>query len=227
MYEKPEISDSELERFMDFDQVLIKRKTLIKKRKMYYAVSGTTAVVLVALFSWWMFSATNNLQIQQKREIATGHAEPKISEVIAVDSAERSSTEMKPERKLSPPPKKEARGHQPTKIITEAVEPVYIQSMPVKGYANLYAYFERELTYPEAAISDSVQGTVTVHCNIAKDGKLKDIQIENSLGDLFDKEVLRIIENMPAWNPATLNQNPIESKISFPLSFKLKTTRHD
>ena len=99
---------------------------------------------------------------------------------------------------------------------------VYHQAEPVSGYPHLYAYFDRELTYPKEAISDSLEGVVTVIFTINTEGKPENIMVENSLGSAFDHEVNRVIENMPAWKPASYNGKPTKSKVSIPLTFELK-----
>jgi TonB family protein len=97
----------------------------------------------------------------------------------------------------------------------------YIQAEPVKGYAALYGYFNKELVYPPEVKRDSiVEGVVTVIFTINKEGRPEIIKIENSLGIAFDRESKRIIEEMPLWKPALLNGKPIDSKISIPLTFR-------
>lgn len=231
MYEKPEVSDAELEKFMDFDQLLAKRAVFIKRKKIQHVIVGTSAVLVIALVSWWMLLPNEELQKSTRQELVKKRVEPTLDELITVDSTADNppSEQEKPERTIAIKERTEPVAEKPLqkKQYEGTPEPVYIQSAPADGYANLYSYFEHELTYPKEAITDSIQGTVTVHCIIGKDGKPKNIQIENSLGELFDKEVIRIVENMPAWVPATLDGSPMDSKISLPLSFKLKSTNHD
>lgn len=228
MNKKPEVSDAELERFMDFDQLLRKQSAYIKSKRIQYVVGGSSLIAIVALFSWMLFSSQEELQSLPNEELFTENTEPIVENVVEIDSVEFQSENIdKPALQKSTAVQKEQVSTPPAEVKKEIVEPVYVQSAPVEGYASLYAYFEKELVYPQEAIADSIQGTVTVHCIIGKDGIPRNVQIENSLGELFDKEVNRIIENMPAWKPATLNDAPMDSKITLPLSFKLKTSDHD
>jgi TonB family protein len=98
----------------------------------------------------------------------------------------------------------------------------YVQAEPVQGYPALYEYFNRELQYPQEAIKDSIQGVVTVTFYINATGVADRIKVENSLGELFDRETIRMIENMPPWKPATINGKPVESRLSLPLTFNIK-----
>jgi TonB family protein len=115
---------------------------------------------------------------------------------------------------------------QPNEASEKVNEGVYIQAEPVNGYPDLYAYFDRELTYPKEAMKDSVAGIVTVKFTVDKEGRARNVLIENSLGILFDQEVNRIVHEMPAWKPATYNGSPVTSKISIPLTFQLQKIKH-
>jgi TonB family protein len=230
MYERPQVTDEELEKFMDFDQLLVKRAALIKQKRIQYILGITSTIVLLVLISWWMTHSRDNALSSPQQVTLAEPIESNQNTGISIDSTdieEEKKVNVFPDVEKAQPTK--SRIENPKEEIKEEVEqdPVYIQAAPVNGYANLFAYFEKELVYPEEAIAVSVQGTVIVHCTIDKEGRPKKIQIESSLGALFDKEVIRIINKMPAWNPATLNAIPLDSKISFPLSFKLKSVSHE
>jgi protein TonB len=102
---------------------------------------------------------------------------------------------------------------------------IYVQAEPVDGYQQLYEYFNRHLTYPPAAIKDSVEGVQTVSFQINVEGKPEMIQVKQSLGVPFEIEAARLIENMPAWKPATLNGKPVASQVSLPLTFQLRRAK--
>jgi TonB family protein len=95
------------------------------------------------------------------------------------------------------------------------------EATPVDGYPSLYAYFDKELKYPTNP-NDSIQGIVTVSFAVTKEGKVDLIKIENSLGPAFDAECIRVIQNMPNWKPATIDGKPVQTRLSIPLSFKVK-----
>ena len=98
---------------------------------------------------------------------------------------------------------------------------VYIQAEPRDGYAELYAYFSNNIKYPETALSDSIEGVETVSFTIDEYGRPVDIGITKSLGVAFDAEAVRLIKEMPAWLPATLNGRPVASQLSLPLTFEI------
>ncbi len=59
------------------------------------------------------------------------------------------------------------------------------------------------LKHPDAAKEAGVKGTVVVKFTVASDGTLKDASIVEGLGHGCDEEVLRLVELMPKWLPAT------------------------
>lgn len=99
---------------------------------------------------------------------------------------------------------------------------VYKEAAPKDGITMLYEYFEMNLKYPELMIIDSIQGEVIVRFTIKKTGEIDNIFIEKSLGELFDKEATRLIRNMPAWEPASVNGLSVDSRVSVPLRFRIE-----
>ena len=109
----------------------------------------------------------------------------------------------------------------PEKIKT--VEERFQQAYPIVGFDSLYAYLNNSIRYPESTNqSDTVSGTVNVLFTIDTAGKAKNIVIENSLGEAFDEETKRLLLSMPLWEPARMNGNAIETKMSLPLTFNYK-----
>jgi TonB family protein len=104
---------------------------------------------------------------------------------------------------------------------TLAVNDTYVQAEPLDGYTQLYAYFSEHLTYPFQSVKDSVEGIEMVSFIIDEGGKPTNILITHSLGAPFDEEARRVIKEMPAWRPATLNGDPVASQLSVPLTFQL------
>ncbi len=98
----------------------------------------------------------------------------------------------------------------------------YVDAQPLEGMAKMYQYFDENLIYPPQALPDSIEGTVLIRFTITKEGYIDNIFIEKSLGQNFDQEAIRLIENMPVWKPATVNGVPVASRISLPLHFNIK-----
>ena len=164
------------------------------------------------------------------QEIASQQEEPSSQSAIQIpDSSfvhEEKAVISRPEPKRKPDPKVEEETFTSDQEEPEEPEPsVYIAAEPVLGYPHLYEYFNRELRYPEPALRDSLEGILALSFVINREGNPIKIRIENSPGPLFDEEARRLILNMPAWKPATVNGKPVAVRISLPITFQIKKVK--
>lgn len=88
------------------------------------------------------------------------------------------------------------------------------------GYFREWIY--KNLTYPQKAIDNQIQGTVYISFVINKDGAVSDIEIVRGVHALLDNETVRVISSSPPWEPGRQWGKPVRVKFIFPLSFKLK-----
>jgi TonB family protein len=80
-----------------------------------------------------------------------------------------------------------------------------------------------QLKYPEEAKEKQIQGRVTLQFTIAKDGKVKDINVARSSGSqILDDEAVRIVSMSPQWEPGKHKGEPVDVRFTFPLVFKLR-----
>lgn len=226
MKNNPELSDDEIRSYMNFDQLVAARNIKLKTARRSLALKLAVPLILASAFSAWYF--VNNRTTAARTVSTSVPPPPKTQEVPTFDSVQNSSRIVQtPEN-----PKAVARKRAPKNAVIakadshKVVPPVtdeYIQAEPVEGYASLYHYLNTNLHYPNVSVKDSIEGVETVSFTISKEGKTGNIIIVQSLGTSFDTESKRLIENMPAWKPATLNGVPVESKMSIPLTFQIRT----
>lgn len=232
MKAKPELSDQEINSYMDFDGLLAKQKqhtTMPVRNIMRW---GILIAVVGSLSLWWFTQEevaekpesiiTNQQADATKSPVDQPAVENVTPQQQSNDKAVVDETKNKEQHSTTPPIQKEvAEGT----AVPSVRESVYLQAEPVEGYAHLYQYFGNELVYPPAAIKDSVQGVLTVSFTVNAEGKPEGISVTNSLGELFDKEAIRLIQNMPAWKPAMLNNKPVPSKMALPLTFQIQKVK--
>jgi len=247
MKSKPEVSEEEIRAFMNFDQLLKSHETLIinnSKAVRWKKISIVTLALIAVSTVWYLnndsrkFSPEKSLPSvqhdtnQQQIDTTTASHDPELS------ITEKPSTEPFEEIPL---PKKQSANpgdndhdaplELPANVNksseAESVLPPneYTQASPVDGYPALYEYFNKALIYPEEGLQDSIQGIVTVSFIINEAGKPEKIYIENSLGEPFDRETKKVIENMPLWKPAMMNNKPVPSKLSMPMTFQIQKIR--
>jgi TonB family protein len=89
-------------------------------------------------------------------------------------------------------------------------------------FPDLKSYVRTNLRYPGAARESGTEGVVHVVATVNADGKLTNIQITEGLSYSCDKEVVRLLSEMPSWKPAHRNGKPIDQKIYLRVRFKLK-----
>lgn len=228
MKEKPALSDDEIRSYMDFDRLVAKAKTHPSPDKFQGLWKRVVpAAAISGALVWFIFFANESKKPDKKPD-------PEAAGISATET--RNDKETVPTVTVEPDvtsPKKETSpvstpegGKKVTKnpvpSYSGQTKEVYVQAEPVDGYPALYEYFNANLTYPQEAIKDSVEGVLTVSFQINAGGKPGNIQVKQSLGVPFEKEAVRLIENMPSWKPATLNGKPVPSQISLPLTFQLR-----
>ena len=240
----PQVSKSEIESYMDFDAVLDQYND-VKATATSQFLKGTlifVGVVLLGITAYYFIGNQGNDTASEVEVIA----EKEVSKAIETDSPPVEQLENIAPSKIEDSPlsrKTETEKETPTKQITTVVDEtkevtenenleekkaveeapyVYVEASPVEGLTYLYAYFRENLTYPDELRKDSIEGVVLISFTILKDSTVSNVNIVQSLGEKFDNEALRVINNMPKWIPATVNDTPVNSKLSIPLTFNIQ-----
>lgn len=89
------------------------------------------------------------------------------------------------------------------------------------GIDALYKFLGTNITYPEMAVKNNVQGSVLASFVVDKDGSLTDIKIDRSLGSGTDEEAIRVLKASKRWNPGLLNGKAVKVKYNMPIKFVL------
>ena len=89
------------------------------------------------------------------------------------------------------------------------------------GMQGLMRWIQTNLQYPQDAIENDIQGRVYVSFVVGKKGVVSDIQIERGVASILDKEVIRLIGQMPDWKPGELDGFKVSSEMRLPISFTL------
>ncbi len=78
----------------------------------------------------------------------------------------------------------------------------------VGGNEALKRYIQSETIYPE---NQTAQGSVILKMRLDERGFTTDITVTKSMGSVFDKEAIRVVENMPSWEPQIKDYKPVKS----------------
>lgn len=104
------------------------------------------------------------------------------------------------------------------KIFTQVEE---MPSFP-GGEALLKKFIDGHMIYPTVAKDAGIQGTVYVTFIVDKSGRLNDVEVLRSIGGGCDEEAVRIVKNMPPWQPGKQFGKPAKVKYNLPVRFTLR-----
>lgn len=80
-------------------------------------------------------------------------------------------------------------------------------------------YINKNISYPQKAIDDNIQGTVYVTFVIEANGSISNAKILRGIGGGCDEEAIRIVKNMPPWEPGKQRGKPVRVQYNLPIKF--------
>jgi len=94
------------------------------------------------------------------------------------------------------------------------------------GNQGLDSYLVKNSRYPMAPVNDELIQKGFVAYNIVKfavsaSGKIPDVMIYRSLGTLYDREAVRLLNQMPNWEPAKEDGENVASQHAITFGFRL------
>ncbi|OYU95372.1 MAG: hypothetical protein CFE21_09485 [Bacteroidetes bacterium B1(2017)] len=88
------------------------------------------------------------------------------------------------------------------------------------GADAMYEYIRKNLNYPRLAIDNSISGKVVISFVIMPDGSVQMPNVERGIGFGCDDEALRVVSNMPNWEPARQNGRKVPIRMYLPVVFQ-------
>jgi hypothetical protein len=85
----------------------------------------------------------------------------------------------------------------------------------------LLEHIYQHIIYPDFAREESIEGKVKINFTIYEDGSLRDIVVISGVCEVIEKECLRIMETIPAWNSGRQDGRAVRVKYYLPIRFKL------
>lgn len=230
MNHKPELSDEEIRSYMDFNGLIATRKLKKGETDRLDWLKRIVPVIAISTIAVWLIFYSDTATKPQPAAETTQQIPEELPEgkepVIFNESVKEDKLMHKqPETSESTSKDKQKSKGSIVQQENKPLESLYTQAEPMEGYDALYEYFNSHLVYPAEGVQDSIQGVQTISFVINSNGKPENIQIKQSLGEPFEKEARRLIENMPGWKPAALNGKPVSSQVSLPLTFQIKKVK--
>ena len=89
------------------------------------------------------------------------------------------------------------------------------------GTAELSKYVSNAVKYPADARRKEIQGRVMVQFSVNEEGKLGDFKVTQKVEPMLDEEAVRVIKNMPEWQPGKIDGKPAKFLYALPVIFML------
>ena len=89
------------------------------------------------------------------------------------------------------------------------------------GDSALVAYLKHNLHYPPAEKEKGIQGKVFVGFVIEKDGVVSNVEVKRGIGEECDAEAVRVVKEMPNWEPGKQSCIVVRMGMVLPISFKI------
>lgn len=90
------------------------------------------------------------------------------------------------------------------------------------GEMALRTYIANAVKYPVTAQEKGIQGKVYVTFVVGKDGFVKNTSIARGVDPSLDSEALRVVKNLPKWQPGKQKGVPVNVNYTVPINFKLQ-----
>ena len=90
------------------------------------------------------------------------------------------------------------------------------------GDSALYMYLCMNLSYPDAARENKIEGMVVVLFVVEKDGSVSNVRVLRDIGGGCGEAAVEVVKNMPRWEPGRQAGKAIRTQFSLPLKFELK-----
>ncbi len=143
---------------------------------------------------------------------------PPIDENVVLEAPPLEAPEtVEEEEPIAPPP--------PPPPPPKEEEEVYVivEKMPSfpGGQEAFFAYLAAEIQYPNIAKDSNIEGTVVVQFIVMPDGQCVDFKVLRPVAGGCTEEALRVLGNMPLWEPGVQGKYNVKVKVTVPIRFKL------
>ena len=165
---------------------------------------------------------------EQQMMINAAPDEPKPSErLIMVDdevALEEQKEEVQPQLALETDPEEEDLNDDEDAKETKEKKTIDLPDEVAQfpgGPGAMAKWITERMKYPSQAQAWKQQGQVSIRFVVNADGTLTDFALAQSATTILDREALRVIRDMPKWQPASKQGKPCRSVVVIPVIFRL------
>ena len=90
------------------------------------------------------------------------------------------------------------------------------------GYGKLIEYLAKSIQYPQQALETGTKGGVMLTFVVERDGSITDIKVLRDIGSGCGQEAIRVVKQMPKWQPAKQRGKVVRQQFVLPVSFSIQ-----
>ncbi|GHT63262.1 protein TonB [Bacteroidia bacterium] len=89
------------------------------------------------------------------------------------------------------------------------------------GNVELIKFIYSHIQYPQAALTQRIQGRVWCSFIVNQDGAISDVALEQGVYVFLDEEAVRVLKTMPPWISGKTQGKNVRVKVYLPIVFKI------
>jgi len=118
-----------------------------------------------------------------------------------------------------------------TAIDEEEIDEVFVivENQPEfpGGDSALFMFICMNLSYPDQARDNRLEGLVWVRFVVEKDGTISNVMLVRDIGGGCGQAAVEMVKSMPRWKPATQSGKPVNCEFILPVKFQLTDDEPD
>ncbi|HEX5112017.1 MAG TPA: TonB family protein [Saprospiraceae bacterium] len=105
----------------------------------------------------------------------------------------------------------------------------YVEHMPTfpEGQEAMYKFIYERIKYPAAARENGISGVVIIQFVVSKEGDIQNAKVLRGIGGGCNEEALRVINEMPRWNPGQHDGRNVPVTFTMPIKFVLQSKNEE
>jgi TonB family protein len=111
--------------------------------------------------------------------------------------------------------------------ITADREGVYNRAEVMPSYPGgetaLRKFIEENIEYPQRAMDNEAEGTVTLYFAVDEQGTIyTPTVISSKIGYGLEEEAMRVVNKMPKWNPGQIKGRNVKTRFTLPITYQIQ-----
>ena len=105
----------------------------------------------------------------------------------------------------------------------------YVEHMPTfpEGQEAMYKFIYERIKYPVTARENGISGVVVIQFVVSKEGDIQNAKVLRGIGGGCNEEALRVINEMPRWNPGQHDGRNVPVTFTMPIKFVLQSKNEE